>query len=72
MTAAVIAALILMAALGSLMHYAGFDIMSNAFAAHGGDAIGYFSLGSIALLIGIALIALTGVLLLIWIKSGDW
>lgn len=72
MTAACITALILIAALGSFMHYIGFYAMSNAFAAYGGEAITWFILGSIVLLCGVALIALTGALLLIWIKAGDW
>lgn len=72
MTAVGIILLIIMAALGSFMHYIGFYAMSNAFAAYGGEAITWFILGSIVLLCGVVLIALAGALLLMWIKAGDW
>lgn len=69
MTVALIACLIIMAALGSFMYYCGFECMAIAFASYGGKAIGYFSLGSIDLLCGVALIALVGAIILLWIRD---
>lgn len=65
MIVALIVSLILMAVLGSLMHWMGFECLAIAFASYGGRAIGYFSLGAIAILSGVALIALVGAFVLL-------